>query len=68
MNKIIIALDVPEIHEAEKLVGLLKDEVGAFKIGKQLFTRYGPEAVSMVHELGSRVFLDLKFHDILQFK
>lgn len=64
MDKIIIALDVEELDGALKLVGLLKDHVGAFKIGKQLFTRYGPEAVRMIHECSARVFLDLKFHDI----
>lgn len=64
MDKIIIALDVEELDGARKLVLLLKDHVGAFKIGKQLFTRYGPEAVRMIHERGGKVFLDLKFHDI----
>ena len=64
MDKIIIALDVEDLNDALKLAGLLKEHVGAFKIGKQLFTRYGPEAVRMIHECGGRVFLDLKFHDI----
>ena len=35
-----------------------------FKIGKELFTRFGPEVVSLVHSLGAEVFLDLKYHDI----
>jgi orotidine-5'-phosphate decarboxylase len=63
-DKIIIALDVEELDKAQELVGLLKDHVGAFKIGKQLFTRYGPEAVRGIHASGGKVFLDLKFHDI----
>lgn len=63
-NKIIIALDVEELLEAQKLVDILHDKVGAFKIGKQLFTRCGPEALRMIHDRGGRVFLDLKFHDI----
>lgn len=62
--KIIVALDVEELDQARRLISLLKDQVGAFKIGKQLFTRYGPESIRMVHAAGSRVFLDLKFHDI----
>ena len=35
-----------------------------FKIGKELFTRFGPEVVKLVHEYGCEVFLDLKYHDI----
>ncbi len=63
-SRIIIALDVDELEKAKDLVKLLKDDVAAFKIGKQLFTRCGPDAVNMVHDEGGRVFLDLKFHDI----
>jgi len=63
-EKIIVALDVEELEQARELVNCLTGTVGAFKIGKQLFTRCGPEAVAMVHAAGGRVFLDLKYHDI----
>ncbi len=63
-DKIIVALDVENLPAALKLVELLHDEVGAFKIGKQLFTASGPDAVRSIQGLGGRVFLDLKFHDI----
>jgi len=63
-HKIIVALDVEELDQARRLISLLQDRVGAFKIGKQLFTRYGPEAVQLVQAAGGKVFLDLKFHDI----
>ena len=63
-DRIIIALDVEELGEARDIAGLLKDHVGAFKIGKQMFTRYGTQAIDVVHALGGRVFLDLKYHDI----
>jgi orotidine-5'-phosphate decarboxylase len=63
-DKIIVALDVEDLPAALRLVELLHNDVGAFKIGKQLFTASGPDAVRQVHERGGRVFLDLKFHDI----
>ncbi|MEI6125215.1 MAG: orotidine-5'-phosphate decarboxylase [Pseudomonadota bacterium] len=63
-DKIIIALDVEDLGSAKKCAALLCGHVGAFKIGKQLFTHYGPEALQLIHGLGGRVFLDLKFHDI----
>ena len=63
-DRIIVALDVEDMYEALRLVELLHADVGAFKIGKQLFTARGPEAVRRIHKLGGRVFLDLKFHDI----
>jgi orotidine-5'-phosphate decarboxylase len=63
-KKLIVALDVETLNEAEKFVSLLAEEVEYFKIGSQLFTAYGPEAVKMVGSKGKKVFLDLKFHDI----
>ncbi len=63
-NQLIVALDVSSLSEAEKLVKTLSPVVKTFKVGKELFTSVGPEAVKMVHAHGARVFLDLKFHDI----
>jgi orotidine-5'-phosphate decarboxylase len=63
-ERLIVALDVPTMAEADKLTDILAGEVGMFKIGKQLFTHMGPDAVRMVHKKGGEVFLDLKFHDI----
>ncbi len=42
----------------------LAPAVRTFKVGKELFTSAGPEAVKMVHGYKAKVFLDLKFHDI----
>ena len=63
-NKLIVALDVQTTREARELVELLGPEVGMFKVGSQLFTAAGPEIVRDIVRSGSRVFLDLKFHDI----
>jgi len=64
-DRIIFALDVPGVKEAARFAGLLKDHVGMFKIGLELFVASGPEVVKAVRENGGRgIFLDLKFHDI----
>ncbi len=63
-NPIIVALDVPTAERALELAGQLAGVVGAFKIGKELFTAAGPDIVRRVRTTGAAVFLDLKFHDI----
>ena len=62
---LIVGLDVPDLERARPLVRALAGRVGALKIGPVLFTRAGPAAIDLVHEHGGRVFLDLKWHDIL---
>ncbi len=63
-DRLIFALDVDQLAEAESWVDKLRENVGVFKVGKQLFTRCGPEVVRMIQEHGGDVFLDLKYHDI----
>lgn len=63
-QRLIFALDVDDFDQAQSWVSLLKDNVGVFKVGKQLFTRCGPQVVQMIREQGAEVFLDLKYHDI----
>lgn len=63
-NKIIFALDVNGLSEIDRFAELLAGKVGMFKVGKELFTATGPEAVRTVQRHGGRVFLDLKYHDI----
>jgi orotidine-5'-phosphate decarboxylase len=63
-DRLIVALDVDSMEQAKTLVERLAGEVGMFKIGKQLFTHAGPQAVQLIKELGGEIFLDLKFHDI----
>jgi orotidine-5'-phosphate decarboxylase len=63
-NKLIVALDVDTTHHALELVDELRNSVGMFKVGMQLFTAAGPELVRQIVGQGNRVFLDLKYHDI----
>jgi orotidine-5'-phosphate decarboxylase len=63
-NKLIYALEARNLESAQAWVEKLKDVVSVFKIGKQLFTKEGPDSVRVIHESGARTFLDLKFHDI----
>ena len=63
-EKLIVALDVENAQRARELVSILRDQIGMFKIGSQLFTLAGPDIVREIVKSGARVFLDLKFHDI----
>jgi orotidine-5'-phosphate decarboxylase len=63
-NPIIVALDVADAEAALALARTVAPAVGAFKIGKELFTSAGPDIVRRIREMGAAVFLDLKFHDI----
>jgi len=63
-DKLIVALDVDQADRALDLFNSLRDYVGIFKIGMQLFTAAGPDIVRQIVSRGGRVFLDLKYHDI----
>ena len=63
-KKLIIALDVETPTAALNLVKQLQSVAGMFKVGSQLFTTAGPQIVRDIIAHDSKVFLDLKFHDI----
>ena len=63
-DKLIVALDVETTDKALALVKDLRGVAGMFKVGSQLFTTAGPQIVRDIIALDSKVFLDLKFHDI----
>ncbi|WP_342630590.1 orotidine-5'-phosphate decarboxylase [Marinobacter alkaliphilus] len=62
--KIIVALDFPSQNPALALADQLDPAKCRLKVGKELFTRSGPELVKSLQGRGFDVFLDLKFHDI----
>ena len=64
MAELIVALDVDNRSEAIKKIQEIGDAVDFYKIGLELFTAEGPDVVKAVKDLGKKVFLDLKFHDI----
>ncbi|RLD16178.1 MAG: orotidine-5'-phosphate decarboxylase [Caldiserica bacterium] len=64
MAQIIFALDFDDIKEAKRWIKRLKRYVNFFKIGYQLFTKYGIDSLKVVKDEGKDIFLDLKLFDI----
>ncbi|MCX7919905.1 MAG: orotidine-5'-phosphate decarboxylase [bacterium] len=64
MNPLIVALDTPDEQKVKRLIDQLALYVGAFKIGLELYTALGPTIIRYIQNLGGKVFLDIKFHDI----
>ena len=64
-DRLIVALDLPDVGEAERLVERLGDAANFYKVGMEL--AYGGEGLTFASQLaaaGKQVFLDLKLHDI----
>ncbi len=65
VRKVIAALDTADLDHAIGLVKRLSPHIGAFKIGHALTLNHGLDVIDRLQDAGaSRVFLDLKFHDI----
>lgn len=62
--KVLIALDFADKQQAMAFVAQLDPAACRLKVGKEMFTLFGPEFVRTLVEAGFDVFLDLKFHDI----
>lgn len=63
-KQIIVALDFPDAAATLRMLDALDPELCRVKVGKELFTRCGPELVRQIGKAGFEIFLDLKFHDI----
>ncbi|MBV8951835.1 MAG: orotidine 5'-phosphate decarboxylase, partial [Actinobacteria bacterium] len=63
-DRLVLALDVDDLDTAIALARRLTPWFGTAKVGFELFTAAGPDAFARLHDLGMRVFADLKFHDI----
>ena len=63
-DRLIIALDVPDVEQAEALVARLGDAGRFYKIGYQLIPIGGLDLARRLSATGKKVFLDFKFHDI----
>ena len=63
-KSIIVALDFDDIQKARELVSQLDPNQCRLKVGKEMFTLFGPDWVTELVDKGFDVFLDLKFHDI----
>ena len=63
-DRLVFALDVDDPQEALQVARELSGELHWIKVATRLYTRAGSALIEQLHDLGFRVFLDLKFHDI----
>lgn len=63
-DRLIVALDLPSVQDAEAMVDRLGESVGFYKIGYQLAFAGGLPLAGQLVKAGKRVFLDMKLHDI----
>ncbi|MSO79230.1 MAG: orotidine-5'-phosphate decarboxylase [Acidimicrobiia bacterium] len=63
-DRLVLALDMDELPAALALAERLNPWFGAAKVGLELFAAAGHEAYGALHDVGLRVFADMKLHDI----
>jgi orotidine-5'-phosphate decarboxylase len=63
-ERLVYALDYPDLERAESAARAVSGEVGTIKVGLELFVAEGPRAIDLGREARAEVFLDLKLHDI----
>ena len=62
--KVVVALDFDNKSDALAFINKIQPSDCRLKVGKEMFTYFGPEFVKEIVDRGFDVFLDLKFHDI----
>lgn len=63
-RKLVLVLDVDDLEVARRLAQQLRPWFGVAKVGLELFSAAGPDAIETMVDLGYEVFVDLKLHDI----
>lgn len=63
-DRLAIALDVDDLVVAQRIAQQVQPHIGVAKVGLELYSAVGPDAVGALSEMGFKVFLDLKLHDI----
>lgn len=63
-SPILIAIDYNNINKALKFIDSIDPSTCRLKIGKEMFTLFGPSLVRRLQSRGFEIFLDLKYHDI----
>ncbi|MEF3254489.1 MAG: orotidine-5'-phosphate decarboxylase [Deferribacterales bacterium] len=64
MSKIILALDFNNFKDAKNIIDLTKDHLEYYKVGLESYISCGEKLINYLNNLGKKIFLDLKFHDI----
>ncbi|MBE6413141.1 MAG: orotidine-5'-phosphate decarboxylase [Verrucomicrobiaceae bacterium] len=62
--KLMLALDLPDRESALEMLNKLRGSLEWVKIGLQMYLKYGASFVREVADMGFKIFLDLKLHDI----
>ncbi len=63
-KRLILALDVENLYDVERILDIMHPHVDIFKIGPRLFIPYGKKIVNLIKKYNSDIFLDLKLYDI----
>lgn len=64
MNRLYVALDTPDLAQAQALATRVRHHVGGLKLGLEFFVANGAPGVRAMAAIGLPIFLDLKLHDI----